>query len=70
LARAGSLIVVDNVVRNGGLADANSRDDAVNGVRELHAEIAKDRRVGATTLQTVGSKGYDGFTIAVVLAPV
>jgi predicted O-methyltransferase YrrM len=69
LARPGSLIVIDNVVRNGGLADANSRDDAVMGVREMHEVLAKDRRVSATTLQTVGSKGYDGFTIAVVLTP-
>jgi predicted O-methyltransferase YrrM len=69
LARPGSLIVIDNVVRKGGLADATSRDDAVMGVREMHEQIAKDRRVSATTLQTVGSKGYDGFTIAVVLTP-
>jgi len=69
LARPESLIVIDNVVRNGGLADATSRDDAVMGVREMHEQIAKDRRVSATTLQTVGSKGYDGFTIAVVLTP-
>ena len=66
LARPGSLIVVDNVVRNGALADVASRDDHVVGVRQLHSHIAKDPRVSATTLQTVGAKGYDGFTIALV----
>jgi predicted O-methyltransferase YrrM len=67
VAHVGTLIVVDNVVRQGALADAQSQDEHVIGVRELHDHLAKDRRVSATTIQTVGAKGYDGFTIAIVL---
>lgn len=66
LCREGSLIIVDNVVRGGALADADSTDPNVAGVRRLHELIAAEPRVSATTLQTVGSKGYDGLTIAVV----
>ena len=66
LSRPGAVIVVDNVVRNGALADPASGDPAVQGVRALHAMIAGDNRVSATTIQTVGSKGYDGFTLAFV----
>ena len=67
MARSGTLIVVDNVVRKGALADADSQDEHVIGVRQLHEHLARDKRVSATTLQTVGAKGYDGFTIAIVL---
>ena len=67
MAHPGTLIVVDNVVRGGALADATSRDEHVIGVRELHEHLARDARVSATTLQTVGAKGYDGFTVAIVL---
>ena len=66
LSRPGAVIVVDNVVRNGALVDSASGDPAVQGVRALHEMIAGDVRVSATTIQTVGSKGYDGFTLAVV----
>jgi predicted O-methyltransferase YrrM len=66
LSRAGSVIMVDNVVRNGAVVDTSSEDPAVRGVRELNELLAGDTRVSATTIQTVGSKGYDGFTIAVV----
>lgn len=66
LGRPGGLIVVDNVVRNGALADASSDDPAVMGVRRLHEMLASDDRVSATTIQTVGGKGYDGFTLAVI----
>lgn len=66
LSRAGSLIIVDNVVRKGSLIDPHSTDENVLGVRHLHDALARDRRVTATTLQTVGVKGYDGLTIAVV----
>ncbi len=66
LSRPGAVIVVDNVVRNGALVDSASGDPAVQGVRALHEMIASDTRVSATTIQTVGSKGYDGFTLAVV----
>ena len=64
LSRAGSLIVVDNVVRNGAVADATSRDVSVLGVRRLADRIADEPRVEATALQTVGAKGYDGLLIA------
>jgi predicted O-methyltransferase YrrM len=67
LSRPGSLIVVDNVVRAGAVVDARSRDAAVQGVRRLNQLIAAERRVAATAVQTVGSKGYDGFAIALVL---
>jgi predicted O-methyltransferase YrrM len=60
------LIVVDNVVRKGSLIDSRSTDENVIGVRRLHELLANDRRVTATTLQTVGVKGYDGLTIAIV----
>lgn len=67
LARPGSLIVVDNVVRNGAIVDAESADDRVQGVRRFFESLAVDPRVTATAIQTVGSKGYDGFAIALVL---
>ncbi|MFD7639340.1 O-methyltransferase [Kitasatospora sp. NPDC059795] len=63
LTRPGSVIVVDNVVRGGRLADAHSTDEAVRGVRQLHDLLAGDKRLDATTVQTVGHKGYDGFTL-------
>ncbi len=65
-SRLGSLIVADNVVRDGSLADATSPDPATKAQRRLHELIAAEPRVTATTIQTVGSKGYDGFTIALV----
>jgi len=67
MVHPGSMIVVDNVVRKGALADAASEDEHVIGVRELHERLAKDKRLSATTIQTVGAKGYDGFTIAIAL---
>ena len=69
LSRPGSVVVVDNVVRNGALVDSATTDENVRGVRRLHEALASDRRVTATTIQTVGSKGYDGFTIAFVGGP-
>ena len=66
LSRPGSLIVVDNVVRDGGIIDATSDDASILGVRRFNEILAGDSRVTATTLQTVGVKGYDGFTIALV----
>ncbi len=67
LSRRGSLILVDNVVRDGELANAASTDRDVQGSRGLHELIAAEPRVAATTIQTVGCKGYDGFTAAIVL---
>jgi hypothetical protein len=66
LTRRGSLIVADNVVRDGAVADAHSSDPSVQGVRRFIAALAAEPRVSATVVQTVGSKGYDGFAIALV----
>jgi len=62
----GSLIIADNVVRNGSLGDAHDADPATKAQRALHETLANESRVTATTIQTVGGKGYDGFTIALV----
>jgi predicted O-methyltransferase YrrM len=67
LAKAGTLIVVDNVVRDGEIVDAASEDAAVQGARAMFEMLAKEPGLSATALQTVGSKGYDGFAMAVVL---
>jgi predicted O-methyltransferase YrrM len=66
LTHAGSLVVVDNVVREGTVLNAASDDPAVQGVRRFNEMLAAEPRVSATTLQTVGSKGYDGFTLVLV----
>ncbi|MBN2001810.1 MAG: O-methyltransferase [Anaerolineae bacterium] len=68
LSRRGSLIIADNVVRDGAVVDAASRDLNVQGVRRFLELVAADSRVSATALQTVGSKGYDGFAMALVTA--
>jgi predicted O-methyltransferase YrrM len=67
LTRPGSLIVVDNVVREGGVLDAQG-DAAVQGARKLFDRLGSEARVAATALQTVGCKGHDGFAIALVLS--
>jgi predicted O-methyltransferase YrrM len=66
LGRVGTVIVVDNVIRKGAVIDAASADASVQGVRRFNEQLAKLSRVSATTIQTVGSKGYDGFTLALV----
>lgn len=66
MSRPGALIAVDNVVRHGRLIDADSTDPDLIGVRRLHDMLAEDDRVTATSTQTVGVKGYDGFTLAMV----
>ena len=68
LSRHGTMIIVDNEVRNGAVTDPASTDPAVLGVRRFHQLLAAEQRVSATTIQTVGSKGYDGFTLALVIA--
>lgn len=68
LCRVGATIVVDNVVRGGAVLDATSEDPSVTGVRRLIAYVASEKRVSCAALQTVGSKGYDGLLIAVVVA--
>ncbi len=67
LSRPGSLIVVDNVVRGGAVVDPKG-DASIQGVRRLHERLAAEPRVSATSIQTVGLKGYDGFTLIRVLA--
>ena len=60
------MIIADNVVRKGAVSDADSNDPLVQGVRRFHELLAAEKRVSATVIQTVGSKGYDGFAIALV----
>jgi predicted O-methyltransferase YrrM len=67
LARRGSLIVVDNVVREGKIVDPASTAPDVQGTRALFEMLAAEPRLASTAIQTVGSKGYDGFAMAVVL---
>ncbi|MFD9893077.1 O-methyltransferase [Amycolatopsis sp. NPDC059027] len=67
LSRPGTMIVVDNVVRRGAVADPGATDPAVIGVRAMNELIAREPRIDATTLQTVGAKGYDGLTVALVV---
>ncbi|WP_437802308.1 O-methyltransferase [Sorangium sp. So ce693] len=66
LSRRGSVIVIDNVVRKGAIIDPESADPNVQGVRRLNKLLATERRVSATAIQTVGSKGYDGLAIVLV----
>ncbi|MEO6911394.1 MAG: O-methyltransferase [Edaphobacter sp.] len=66
LSRTGTLIVVDNVIREGEVIDAASSDANVQGARQLFDMLASEPRLQATALQTVGSKGHDGFVMAVV----
>lgn len=64
LSRAGSVIVVDNVVRKGAVIDADSDDENVQGMRRFLDGVSSDSRVAASCIQTVGTKGHDGFMIA------
>lgn len=66
LSRKGTLIIVDNVIRGGAVVDADSEDVNIQGVRRFNEIVATDSRVTTTTLQTVGSKGYDGFAMVLV----
>ena len=70
LSRQGSLIVVDNVVREGTLVDEDRRDAHIQGIRDFYALAAVEPRVSMTAIQTVGIKGYDGFAVALVVAEV
>jgi predicted O-methyltransferase YrrM len=67
LARPGSMIIVDNVIRDGEVINGKSRNSSVIGVRRFNEMLKGDKRVSATSIQTVGIKGYDGFTLALVL---
>ncbi len=66
LSRRGSIIVADNVVRDGKVADASCDDPSVKAVRRYLEMMASDKRISGTVIQTVGSKGYDGFAVGVV----
>ena len=67
LSRPSTVIVADNVVRDGEVVDADSNDPDIQGVRRFTELLATEPRLSATVLQTVGVKGYDGFALAVVL---
>ena len=66
-ARKGTVIIVDNVVRRGRVIDLENEDPAIVGVRTLFEVLKGEKRVDCTAVQTVGSKGWDGFAIALVL---
>jgi predicted O-methyltransferase YrrM len=66
LSRPGTTIVVDNVVREGEVVEAASRDPDVVGVRRMFELMAREPRLSATAIQTVGAKGWDGFALAIV----
>jgi predicted O-methyltransferase YrrM len=68
LSHPGTLILVDNIVREGAIIDADSADPRVQGQRATLAAMAANPRLSSTALQTVGSKGYDGFAMAIVLS--
>jgi predicted O-methyltransferase YrrM len=67
LSRVGAMIIVDNVIRDGEVVNAGSDDPKVQGVRRCNELMAAEKRVSATAIQTVGSKGYDGFALALVI---
>jgi predicted O-methyltransferase YrrM len=67
LGRPGTTIIVDNVVREGGVLDADSADERIIGTRALFDMLGANPRLDATAIQTVGAKGWDGFVLARVL---
>lgn len=66
LSKRGSLIICDNVVRQGHVVNSESEDENVKGIRQFMNALAQEKRISATAIQTVGSKGYDGFIIGIV----
>lgn len=66
LSRKGTVIITDNVVRSGQVVDETSTDPNIVGVRQFTDLVAEEQRVSGTVVQTVGSKGYDGFAIMLV----
>ena len=66
LSRPGTLIIADNVVRNGKIIKKESQDSSVLGIRRFNEELVSNPRLTATTLQTVGARAYDGFTFIIV----
>jgi predicted O-methyltransferase YrrM len=69
LGRPGTLIVADNVIRDGAVADTDSSDPRVQGVQRMFERLGSDPRLRATAIQTVGVKGWDGLALAVVSSP-
>jgi predicted O-methyltransferase YrrM len=67
LSRRGSIIIADNVIRDGAVIDSASPDADIQGVRRFNERVAAEPRISATAIQTVGSKGYDGFALVLVL---
>lgn len=67
LSRRGGLIIVDNVVRDGAVLQADNPDPDIKGIRRFFAMLAQESRVTATAIQTVGSKGYDGLAVALIV---
>jgi predicted O-methyltransferase YrrM len=68
LSRPGTLIIADNVVRKGAVADPTSADENVQGIRKFNELLATEKRVTTTVIQTVGCKGYDGLALILVTA--
>jgi predicted O-methyltransferase YrrM len=66
LSRPGTVIVVDNVVREGAIVDAAASDPGTAGMRRMFEMMAREPRLKATAIQTVGAKGWDGFALAIV----
>jgi predicted O-methyltransferase YrrM len=66
LSHSGSLIIADNVVRDGEVANPKSGDEMVQGIQRFNKKLAAEPRVSASAIQVVGSKGYDGLAFAVV----
>lgn len=66
LSRPGTVIIGDNVVRGGKIKDSNEQDPSIQGMRQFYDRMSGEPRLTATAVQTVGSKGWDGFSIAIV----
>ncbi len=66
LVHSGSMIVADNVIRKGGITDPHSKDENVMGIQRFYERVSNEPLLEATSIQTVGSKGYDGFYLALV----
>jgi predicted O-methyltransferase YrrM len=68
LSRPGTLMIADNVIRKGAVADPASDDENVQGIRKFNEVLAAEKRVTTTVIQTVGCKGYDGLALILVIA--
>lgn len=66
LSHPGTVIIGDNVIREGEITNSHSTDPRIHGVRQFYDILSKEEKISATAIQTVGSKGYDGFVIGIV----